>query len=179
MILPIVKVPNKVLNTPTKQVKNFDTKLKKLISDMTDTLLSAKDPEGVGLAATQVGVGLSVFITRPDKRAKVREYINPIILEIEDIEMNRSKDNDNGKTTLEGCLSVDRIWSPIERPQRVLLAYQRLDGTKHEEWFEGFKAVIIQHEVDHLNGILFTSRAMEQNSPLYEEKNGELEEMKV
>ena len=175
MILPLVKVPHNVLSSTAKPVKNFDEKLRKLVKDLTETLVSAKDREGVGLAAPQVGVGISLFVTRPDKRSKVREYINPQLLKIVDIPVEKK----NGKTTLEGCLSVDRIWSPITRPQKVLLAYQTLDGSKHEEWFEGFKAVIMQHEVDHLNGILFTTRAMEQHSPLYEEKNGELHEIEV
>lgn len=175
MILPLVKVPNKVLSAPAKPVKLFDDKLKKLVRDMSETLLAAKDPEGVGLAAPQIGVGINLFVTRPDKRAKVREYINPKFLQIVDIPVEKK----DGKITMEGCLSVDRIWSPIERPQKVLMQYQTLDGMTHEEWFVGFKAVIMQHEMDHLNGILFTARAMEQHSHLYEEKNGELHELEV
>lgn len=178
MILPVVKVPAKVLTTPVKKVTKFDAKLVKLIRDMGDTLIAAKDPEGVGLAATQVGVNLSLFITRPDKRSKIRAYINPEILQFEKSAIENQKKDDD-RTTLEGCLSIDRIWAPIERPQRVLMRYQTIDEKTHEEWFEGFKAVIMQHEVDHLNGILFTSRALEQNATVYEEEGGELHEIKL
>ncbi len=178
MILPVVKVPNPVLTSQVKPVKKFDAKLSKLIKDMGDTLVAARDPEGVGLAAPQIGLGIALFVTRPDKRAKIRAYINPLILKIEELALTGKK-QDNHKTTLEGCLSIDRIWSPITRPQRVLMSFQTPDGEKHEEWFEGFKAVIMQHEVDHLNGILFTARAMEQKSPVYEEHDGELNEIEV
>ncbi|MBP9690777.1 peptide deformylase [Candidatus Woesebacteria bacterium] len=178
MILPVVKVPNTVLTTQVKPVKKFDAKLRKLIKDMGDTLIAARDPEGVGLAAPQIGLGIALFVTRPDKRAKIRAYVNPVILKIEELAQDGKK-QDKHKTTLEGCLSIDRIWSPIMRPQRVLMSYQTPDAVKHEEWFDGFKAVIMQHEVDHLNGILFTTRAMQQNSTVYEEKDGELLEIEV
>ncbi len=176
MILAVEKVPSTVLTAIAKPVKAFDTKLHKLIADMGDTLRAAHDPEGVGLAAPQVGVSLAVFITRPDKRAKIRAYINPQIIKSEGV----SESKKNGpKTTLEGCLSVDRIWSPLARPQKVLLSYQTPEGNKQEEWFEGFKAVIVQHEVDHLNGVLFTARAMEQNAKLFEERDGAFEELSI
>jgi len=178
MILPVVKVPNSVLLKSAKPVKRFDAKLLKLIRDMGDTLLAARNPEGVGLAAPQIGVDLALFVTRPDKRSKLRAYINPQILQIEDTEAH-TKDEKKEKTTMEGCLSIDRIWSPIVRPQRILMKYQTSDEVVHEEWLQGFKAVIMQHEIDHLNGILFTRRALEQQSVVYEEKNGELQEIEV
>lgn len=176
MILAVEKVPSTVLTSIAKPVTSFNAKLHKLISDMEDTLRAAHDPEGVGLAAPQVGVSLAVFITRPDKRAKMRAYINPKILKMEG---DSEKINHGPKTTLEGCLSVDKIWSPLSRPQKVLLSYQTPDGKRQEEWFEGFKAVIVQHEVDHLNGILFTARAMEQNAKLFEERDGAFEELSI
>lgn len=176
MILKVEKVPSRVLTSVAKPVKAFDGRLLKLISDMEDTLRAAHDPEGVGLAAPQVGVSLALFITRPDKRAKMRAYANPQIVKME----GESEQMKSGpKTTLEGCLSVDKIWSPLSRPQKVLLSYQAPDGKRHEEWFEGFKAVIVQHEVDHLNGILFTARAMEQHAKLFEERDGAFEEISI
>lgn len=182
MILPLVKVPSPVLNKKAKKVTKFDSKFKKLIKDMSETLISARDPEGVGLAAPQVGVSLAAFITYEKKGSKVKEFINPKILKIEEVSKKNKKeknDDDEEKTTLEGCLSVDRIWSPIERPQRVLLRYQTLDKKIHEDWFEDFEAVVLQHEVDHLNGKLFTHRALEQQSTIYEEKKGKLHEVEL
>ncbi len=175
MILPIVKVPAKVLTTPVKKIDKISAKIKKLVKDMEETLAAQTDPEGVGLAATQVGHGISLFIIRPDESKPSRAFINPHIIRIEDIAGTPTRNKK--KTTLEGCLSVDRVWSPIMRPQKVLLAYQTLDGIHTEEWFEKFEAVIIQHEVDHLDGILFTQRALEQQKPIFEERNGELEEV--
>ena len=174
MILQIVKVPDKVLTTPVKQVEKITPKIRKLIDDMSETLIAQIEPEGVGLAAPQVGESLALFITRPDAKAPVKAYINPEIVKIETMAKEKSKKN---KTTLEGCLSVDRVWSPVDRPQKVLLSYQDIKGSVHEEWFERFDAVIIQHEMDHLKGVLFTQRAIEQNKPIFEEIDGELEEV--
>lgn len=177
MVLPVVKIPNKVLTTPTKPVKKIDSKLKKLLIDMEETLVAQTDPEGVGLAATQVGVGLSLFIMKPSKKAKSRAFINPVIKEViaETQQVAEKKD----KSSLEGCLSIDRIWSPVRRPQKVLLSFMDENGKQHEEWFDGFDAVIVQHEVDHLQGILFTQRAIEQNKRIFKEIDGELEEVQL
>ncbi len=173
MVLPIVKIPNKVLTTKTKPVKKIDGKIKKLIQDMEETLVAQTDPEGVGLAATQVGLGISLFIMKPSKTAPARAFINPQIKEV--IAETQGKAEKKDKSSLEGCLSIDRIWSPIRRPQKVLLEYQTVEGTHKEEWFKGFDAVIVQHEVDHLEGILFTQRALEQNKKIFKETDGELE----
>lgn len=177
MIVPIVKVPNPVLFQTSKKVVKFDAKLKKLIRDMGDTLKAARKPEGVGLAAPQVGIGLRLFVTRPTKQSKVRAYINPEILKTEELRTAEGEKKDS--STLEGCLSVDRIWSQITRPLKVQMKYFDTENKLHIDWFEGFKATIMQHEIDHLNGTLFTNRALEQNSAVYEEKNGKLEEIKI
>ena len=71
---------------------------------------------------------------------------------------------------------MPKIWGEVKRAKKVLLEYQTDDESleKKQAWFSGFEAVIIQHEVDHLEGILFTQRALAQNQPLYEEKEGKL-----
>lgn len=173
MIRPIVKVPRKVLTTPVKPVKRFDAKLHKLIRDMKDTLSAARDPEGVGLAATQVGVGVSVFIMKPTKSSTYTVCINPKIVSSEGTADIKKKK----EPRLEGCLSIDNIWSPVERTNKVKLQYQDESGELKTKSFSQFPAVIVQHEVDHLNGVLFTQRSLEQGRPLYQEFDGELKKV--
>lgn len=173
MVLPIVKIPNQILTTPTKAVKVVDAKIQKLLKDMEETLIAQTDPEGVGLAATQVGLNISLFIMKPSKTSEARAFINPAIKEM--ISSTQKIAEKKDKSSLEGCLSIDKIWSPIRRPQKILLSYIDYKGVAKEEWFEGFNAVIVQHEVDHLHGILFTQRALEQNKKIFKEINGELE----
>ena len=176
MILSIVKTPDKILNTSTKPVKKIDAKIRTLIKNMKATLAAQNDPEGVGLAAPQVGVPLSLFIIKPTPKSAFGVFIHPQIKKIVEnppsLNLRRGKKGE--KSTLEGCLSIERIWSQVKRAHKILVAYKTIDGTQKEEWFSGFDATIIQHEVDHLHGILFTKRALEQNKPIYKETNGEL-----
>lgn len=174
-MLKIVHIPNSVLTTPSKPVTKIDKKIKDLVFEMEETLLACVDPQGVGLAAPQVGINLQLFIIKPDEDSDTEVFINPKILEVEkkphSAKATRSKQKNE---QLAGCLSIPKIWSPVRRPEKILLEYQDLTGEKKTEWFTKFKAIIIQHEVDHLHGILFTQRSVEQNLPLYEEKNDEL-----
>jgi len=174
-MLKIVHAPHPILSQKTKPVKKIDNKIKKLIEEMKKTLLAQKDPPGVGLAANQVGVDLSLFIMKPTKKSPISVFINPKILKTV-FEKEKSSKKKRKAVKLEGCLSVPKIWGSVQRPTKVLLEYQTLDGSfeKKQSWFSGFEAIIIEHEVDHLNGLLFTQRALEQKQPLYEEKNDEL-----
>lgn len=177
-MLKIVNVPNKVLTAPVMPVKKIDDKIKNLVYEMEETLIAQVDPQGVGLAATQIGQSLALFIMRPDEDSSTEVCINPQILEIIETPVKKLKSTKKADTSkLEGCLSIPHIWSPLKRAKKVLMEYEDLNGEKKKEWFTGFKAIIVQHEVDHLNGILFTQRALEQNSPLYEEKEGELKKI--
>ena len=183
-MLKIVSIPNPVLTGGTKKVVQFDEKLAKLVKNMDQTLVAQTNPQGVGLAAPQVGIDLAIFIIKPTPEAKTEAFINAKILESVTETVNSNKSDTKTEKTkkkkrkLEGCLSIPKIWGPVERAKKVHLEYQDLEGKIIKKWFSDFKAVIIQHEVDHLNGVLFTQRALEQNGQLYEEKDGELRKLK-
>lgn len=167
----IVIVPQLVLNQPTSPVVRFDRQLKRILSEMKEALLSAKNPKGVGLAAPQIGYSLSIFAVKPTDKDKITFYVNPKIIscstEVEKLQKN---------TPLEGCLSIPNTWGVVKRKKWVRLAFQDTKGNRKQKTFFGFEAVIVQHEMDHLKGILFTQRVLEQCGKLYEiikDENGE------
>jgi len=147
---------------------------------MEHVLNAQDDPPGVGLAANQVGLNLSIFIIRPTEKAKVKVFINPKVIKTSAVEERSGKTVEvkkkkrKKKVKLEGCLSIPRVWGPIKRAGRVFLKYKDLTGKDCLKWFTGFEAIIIQHEVDHLNGVVFTQRSLEQKKQLYREENKEL-----
>ena len=166
----IVRIPNNILNTPTRTVRHFDKKLERLVSEMKRILLSAQKPNGVGLSANQIGKQYSVFIAKPTAESKIRVFINPKIISQTDKSIeNEKKIKDHDK--LEGCLSIPNIWGYVERAKEVTLQYQDINGQQHEEKISGFLATIVQHEIDHLNGILFSQRVIEQKGKFYQITN--------
>lgn len=174
-MLKIVTVPNPILTNKTKAVKKIDQKIKKLIKEMEETLVAQKDPEGVGLAAPQVNIPLSLFIIKPDKKKPIKVFINPKIIKTESLSAQKTKKEKTKKRyKLEGCLSIPRIWGSVKRAKKIFLQYQNEKGEVKKEWFSGFEALIVQHEMDHLQGVLFTKRALEQKIPLYQEKDDKL-----
>ena len=177
-MLKIITAPNKILSQPAQPVSAFDQRLKETVKQMIEILEKQTDPPGVGLAANQVGLDIALFIIKPTKKSKISVFINPKIIKTVLLKDSPSKACKKKMIKLEGCLSLPKIWGPIKRASRVLLQYQDLEGKMHQRWFSGFEAVIIQHEVDHLQGIVFTQRSLEQNQPLYEEKDGQLKRIK-
>jgi peptide deformylase len=187
----IVTTPNTVLTEVAKQVTTFDNALKKIIRDMEVTLAHTSDPVGVGLAAPQVGLSMQIFLARPTEKAPTMHFINPVIISSSELKKESSKklskkerEELEEKKILEGCLSIPNIWGHVTRSQKVVLSYQDLTGKKFTTTYTGFMATIIQHEVDHLNGILFTKHVLEQKERLYKSyknKNGEeeFEEIKL
>ena len=179
-MLKIINAPHTVLGANVKQVKKIDKKIRELVYDMEETLIAQIDPQGVGLAAPQVNVELAIFIIKPTLKSETLVFINPKILESKILPPTPHTPHPKEKLEdikLEGCLSIPRIWGPVTRNAKILLEYQDLTGEKHTEWFSGFKSVIIQHEMDHLQGVLFTQRVLEQKGKLYQEKDGELEKI--
>ncbi len=177
-MLKIVTVPNNILNSLTKPVAIIDDEIKKIVSDMEKVLVAQNDPPGVGLAANQVGLDISIFIMKASEKSKTKIFINPKIIKLgaSDIERKRKDPTKKkrAKIKLEGCLSIPRIWGPVKRKDRVFLKYQDINGKEYLKWFTGFESIIIQHEMDHLNGVVFTQRSLEQKGQLYREENDEL-----
>lgn len=159
---PVVHIPNTVLTHPAKPVRLFDKKLMGIIKDMKETLIAATNPKGVGLAAPQIGLPLRIFVTRPTEKSGIRVFINPEIIETSQPE----KKKENG--SLEGCLSIPTIWGDVTRAPKLTLRYQDETGIEHTEIITGFLATIVQHETDHINGILFTQRVLEQHGKFYQ-----------
>ena len=185
-MLQIINAPNTVLSQQAKPYifKKGDKYLASLLKDMEEALLSAKDPKGVGLAAPQVGKSLSIFIAKPTAKSKILIFINPQIVESEQSSSQKSGVRSKKLRKLEGCLSLPSIWGEVLRSPSVALGYQTASGKTHTKTFTGFMATIIQHEVDHLEGILFPKRVLEQKGKLYKsyknEKNqDEFEELSI
>jgi len=178
----IVKIPEQVLSAIAKPIESFDADLKRIVKEMKDTLSAADNPKGVGLAGPQIGYSLRIFITKPTENADISVFINPSYAKPIDSEKTKPMTDDEGK--LEGCLSVPHVWGSVKRYQQVTLTYQNESGVKTTKTFKGFMAVIIQHEMDHLEGKLFTQRVLEQKGKLYQpatDKNGKevLEEIRI
>lgn len=170
--MTIVKTPNQVLMQPTKPVKKINKKVKEVILELKEALITTRNPKGVGLAAPQIGIPLRIFITRPTETSPIEVFINPQILwkskETSEIERPyEDKPTAKRDKKLEGCLSIPNVWGNLKRPIKVRLRYQNTEGKIQGREFTGFMATIIQHETDHLDGILFTQRVLEQNEKLY------------
>ncbi len=178
----IVLAPNEILRRPTSPVNISGSKLQKIISEMKQILLSQKDPEGVGLAANQIGLPYSLFVTKFDTKPNepIHTFINPEILDhSEDLQPEKDK-----KAPLEGCLSLPNYYGIVKRWKWVKIRYQTLSDidrqttksktsdhsgylTTSEKVFAGFPATVIQHEMDHLSGKIFVEKILEQKGKLY------------
>jgi peptide deformylase len=177
-MLKIVQAPNSVLSQQARPVGKIDKSIHKLLKEMEQTLDHAKDPEGVGLAAPQVGKSLQMFVVRQTPKSPLLTFINPKIEELINEEPPKLKNQEGKKikekgVQLEGCLSLYSIWGVVKRQHGVVLSYQDEHGAQHRKTFDGFLATIIQHECDHLQGILFPKRVLEQGNPLYKSVKNE------
>ena len=176
MILKVVGVKNPVLRQEAKPVAKVDKKTLQLIRDMKETLYAQRDPEGVGLAAPQIGKSLRIFLVKYKKEERV--VINPVVLSRTKNPIKKIKGKKH-RDILEGCLSLPHYYGPIKRDYAVELKYLNEKGETVVETFEGFLAQIIEHEFDHLNGILFVDHILKQKSPLYKFQGDEWEEVKL
>ena len=141
----ILTEPNKILRQVSKPVDHVGSEEKKLMDDMLDTMYAAN---GIGLAAIQIGIPKRIIvmdISKDEKKKEPRYFVNPVI-----------KNKNPIKTTYEeGCLSVPNQFAEIDRPKECEVEYLDYDGQKKTLNAEGLLATCIQHEMDHLEGILF------------------------
>jgi peptide deformylase len=143
-ILPIVTFPNEILEQKCDKVTVFDKKLAKLLDNMYDTMIEA---DGVGLAAPQIGVKKQIAIVDIGDDSGTLEMINPEILE-----------TDGEQVGPEGCLSFPGVYGEVKRPYYVRVRAKDRKGREYEIEAEDFFARAILHEIDHLQGILFTKK---------------------
>jgi peptide deformylase len=153
-ILPIIETPDPRLREVSKPVEQVTPDLRRLMDDMLETMY---DAPGIGLAAIQVGVPKRVLVIdlqelpegaedKPENRVRSpRYFVNPEIL----------WESDETSVYNEGCLSVPEQYADVERPARIRAKWLDYDGTPHEEELDGLLATCLQHEMDHLEGILF------------------------
>ena len=149
-VLPIVEVPDARLRLVSQPVEAVDDTVRQLVADMIETMYAA---HGIGLAAIQVGVDQRVLVIdlqeKEDEEGKpVRNpqaYINPEILEV----------SEELSVYNEGCLSIPDQYAEVARPERCRVRWLDEKGDSHEEELDGLLATCMQHEIDHLNGVLF------------------------
>lgn len=139
---------DEILKKISREVKEIDEKIYTLLDDMYDTMVAS---DGVGIAAVQVGVLKRVVIIEVEENEEFVpiEMINPVILE----------KSEETQVCMEGCLSVPGYQGEVTRPKKVKVKYLDREGTEHIEEFENLGAVVASHEIDHLDGVLYTDKA--------------------
>ena len=149
-VLKVVNYGNPILRKVCEPVKDF-TNLDAIIVDMFDSMYEA---EGIGLAANQVGINLNIFIidiSHTEESDDSYVFVNSSIVE----------SSSNKSSSSEGCLSLPNISLDINRPERIKLKYQTIDGKWCEDDFSGLLGRAIQHENDHVNGVMIIDRVSE------------------
>jgi peptide deformylase len=144
-IKPLIILPDPLLRQVSRPVETVDAAVRTLADDMLATMY---DAPGIGLAAIQVGEPLrmlTIDLSGEDEEKAPRVFLNPEILSM----------SDEISTYEEGCLSIPDYYAEVERPATVTVRYLGLDGKLHEEEASGLLATCLQHELDHLNGVLF------------------------
>ena len=141
----ILTLPDKRLRLNSEPIKRVDAGIRKLVEDMFETMY---DAPGIGLAAIQVGVAKRVVtmdLSKKEDEHKPHVFINPEV----------TWKSEQKSTYEEGCLSIPEYYEEVERPSEVNVKYLDLDGNEHEIEAKGLLATCLQHEIDHVNGILF------------------------
>lgn len=175
MICKVLTSSDPKLRQVSKPVGKIDKKTKDLIKDLKDTLAVQKEPEGVGLAAPQIGKNVRMFLISYEGLERI--VINPEIKETKNLkQVTKVK---KGNEIMEGCLSLPNFYGPLKRANYVKLKYLNEEGEEKVEEFKNFFAQIVLHEIDHLEGILFIDRLISDKKPLFKLKGRQWEEVEL
>lgn len=147
-ILPIIVAPDPRLNRPAKPVEKVDAAVKQLMDDMLETMYEAP---GIGLAAIQIAVPKRVVVIDVARREDENAKPNPLLLANPEILWT----SEELSSMEEGCLSIPEYREEVFRPAKIKFAYLDRQGKRQEMDAEGLLATCVQHEVDHINGVLF------------------------
>ncbi|RUM46412.1 MAG: peptide deformylase [Desulfocapsa sp.] len=158
-LLPILTFPDTALRQMAEKITAFDSDLTTLITDMVETMY---DAPGVGLAAPQIGKSLRLIVV--DISKKDEEHMSMVMVNPE-ITSSEGKQVDE-----EGCLSVLDLTASVKRSMKITVAYQDAEGNMQEITTDDRFAIILQHEIDHLNGILFLDHLSTLKRSLYKKK---------
>lgn len=153
--MDVVRAPDERLRVKTKPVKKITPGVKQTLKEMIKLTKTFKDPEGVGLASTQIGLDGQFFVALEGKT--FISVINPHILTL----------GKRTKTYFEGCLSIPDVYGEVKRAVQVKVSYLDETGKNQTKTLKGVPAWIFQHETDHLNGMLFSDRVLEQKGKFY------------
>lgn len=177
--MKIITIPHLILREKAQAVTQVDEQLIRFIEKLKKTLGETQNPRGVGLAAPQVNSLLRIFATNlpvhgsdRSNQEGLRHFINPVIVKA--CKRKKVLGVDPRDPDLEGCLSMPGLYGPVPRHRWIELKYQTLGNGQlqsHKKRFDDFQARVIQHELDHLNGILFTDYSLEQDLPVYHQSN--------
>ncbi len=158
----ILSVPHPALRAKSERIPTLTREIQEEIHDLIDALKGAHNPEGVGLSFPQIGINKRGFATYLEK--KIRIYLNPEILD-------QSEETTLGGTperpTLEGCLSIPHLYGPVPRAKKIKIKAIDEHGVEVLKTLTSFPARVFLHELDHLDGILFTDYTIRHNLPLY------------
>ena len=164
-IQPILRYPHPVLKKLCNKVEKIDRKIHDLIQDLVDTMHAG--PGSVGVAASQIGVTLRVCVVDVSKNRHGKENNHGLLLMINPEILKRS----GSATMREGCMSVPDYTGDVDRSTEITLQFTLPDGTAQLIDVSGFEAVAIQHEMDHLDGVLFLDRVTSIKTGLFRRKS--------
>ena len=177
LMMQIITIPHPTLRQQALPITRVDKKVVTFLHKLSQTLANTKNPRGVGLAANQVNKKIAVFstlvATDSSKSPQLRLFVNPKIVDRSDQIIVGLTIGDK-KPFEEGCLSMPKLYGAVPRPAWVKLAFDQVVGEElvtQTEVFENLSARVVQHELDHLHGILFTDYSATSGLPVFKEVN--------